>query len=194
MRSAARKMSYTRDRATGLAETILTVPLTRGSSTKFFPVISPTALTTPSMSALTKLSVTRSASADHAGPMQTAMASHKIPVRNQQRCISPLEHLSSADGRTSIAGAWRSRYDGTAFPRPDERLAHPAALEYDVIGAHFGEAHTCFDLPAFADRNSRLRVDPQHRIARLGARGGHDPEQGNCRSPRCSAVPLDAAE
>src|SRR5687768_4575872 len=39
---------------------MLIVPLMRGSSMKFFRVISLTAFTTPSISALTKLSVTRS--------------------------------------------------------------------------------------------------------------------------------------
>src|SRR5487761_2799378 len=85
----------------GLAETILTVPLTRGSRTKFFPVISLTAFTTPSMSALTKLSVTRSGPlgraaeraasvgavpADQAWPAQANATMHTNPVRNQ-RCF-----------------------------------------------------------------------------------------------------------
>ena len=47
-------------RGTGLLDTMLTVPFTRGSMMKFLPVISPIALTTVSISALTKLSITPS--------------------------------------------------------------------------------------------------------------------------------------
>ena len=99
-RMADRNTSYTRALDIGLAETILIVPLTRGSSTKFFPVISLTAFTTPSISALTKLSVTssgpvgraaapapgRSAGAVSAAQVwapATAMAKHRKPVRKQ---------------------------------------------------------------------------------------------------------------
>src|SRR6478735_6220232 len=60
MRSAESSVGYTRLRGTGRADTMLTVPFTRGSTMKLRPVISATALTTASMSALTKLSVTAS--------------------------------------------------------------------------------------------------------------------------------------
>ena len=51
---------------TGLSETMFTVPVTRGSRMKFFPVCPPTALMTETMSAFTKLSVTFSSSAARA--------------------------------------------------------------------------------------------------------------------------------
>src|SRR5687768_2635229 len=66
-RRADRNTSYTDERGIGFAETMLIVPLTRGSIMKFFRVISLTAFTTPSISALTKLSVTPSRLASGAG-------------------------------------------------------------------------------------------------------------------------------
>ena len=61
MRSADSRIGYTWSRGTGLAEVMITVPLTRGSMMKFLPVSSPTALITEGMSALTKLRTTGSA-------------------------------------------------------------------------------------------------------------------------------------
>ena len=48
---------------TGLSETMLTVPVTRGSRMKFLPVCCPIVLITDWMSALTKLTVIFSSSA-----------------------------------------------------------------------------------------------------------------------------------
>ena len=48
------------ERVTGFSVTRLTVPFTRGSTMKFLPVAWPTAFTTDSRSALTKLSETSS--------------------------------------------------------------------------------------------------------------------------------------
>src|SRR5689334_20458365 len=58
MRSADSNVGNTRLRGTGRDDTMLTVPFTRGSTRKLRPVMSATALTTASMSALTKFSVT----------------------------------------------------------------------------------------------------------------------------------------
>ncbi len=62
-RSAESSVGTTSERGTGRDETMLTVPLTFGSTTKVLPVISATARTTASTSALTKLSVTGSSAA-----------------------------------------------------------------------------------------------------------------------------------
>src|SRR6185312_7430441 len=58
MRNADSSVGNTRLRGTGRDDTMLTVPFTRGSTRKLRPVMSATALTTASMSAFTKLSVT----------------------------------------------------------------------------------------------------------------------------------------
>ena len=80
-RKADTNTSYTSDRDMGLEEMMLTVPLTRGSRTKFRPVISLTALTTPSMSAFTKLSVTSSGLAGRTADWDSGAAVRSAPAR-----------------------------------------------------------------------------------------------------------------
>src|SRR3989304_9244485 len=63
MRNADKSSGYASDEGHGLPDTALIVPLTRGSSRKFLPVIWETALITDSISALTKFSVTLSSAA-----------------------------------------------------------------------------------------------------------------------------------
>src|SRR4030095_10616772 len=84
-RSADSRVGYTRLFGTGRAEMMLTVPLILGSSTKLRPVISETAFTTASMSALTKFSVTTS-SAAAAGPEARQHPARKAAIlrRNQR--------------------------------------------------------------------------------------------------------------
>jgi hypothetical protein len=86
--------------ARGRADTMFTVPFTRGSTTKLRPVISPTAFTTASMSALTKLSVTMSASwAEAAAPVP--IQARRNSVRNharQRRAIQPVAQWPASAG------------------------------------------------------------------------------------------------
>src|SRR5262245_57382392 len=74
-------MSYAADSGTGCVETMLTVPLTRGSSRKLRFSIWPTAVATDSMSALTKFSVTRSSSA---APTGAASSAHSSAMRTRR--------------------------------------------------------------------------------------------------------------
>ena len=86
---------------------MLIVPLTLGSIMKLRPVISATALTTASMSALTKLSVTVSSggAATGAKPAQNANASadeHASPRRpwtRVRRCAAAAYAVSWSNGR-----------------------------------------------------------------------------------------------
>jgi len=71
---------------------MLTVPLILGSSTKLRPVISDTAFTTASMSALTKLSVTTSSSAAVA---VRAAASRTASAAPRQRNRAPAANNES---------------------------------------------------------------------------------------------------
>jgi hypothetical protein len=86
-RSADSSVGYTRLFGTGRAEMMLIVPLTRGSIRKFLPVISATAFTTASMSALTKLSVTVSSAAARAGVV-AGKAAHRAN-RSATRACQP---------------------------------------------------------------------------------------------------------
>jgi len=88
-RNEERNTSYTSALGNGSAETMLIVPLTRGSITKFLPVTSLTTFTTPSISALTKLSITASGFSceftGHAGDMATAIADQSSAVLNDTK-------------------------------------------------------------------------------------------------------------
>ncbi len=93
-RRADRSVGYTADLGTGRAETMLITPFTRGSTTKLRPVISDTALTTASMSALTKLSVTVS-SAPKAGDTSTRLANRNARSRS---IFMGMEHFGRRRG------------------------------------------------------------------------------------------------
>ena len=70
-----------------IAETIVTVPLTRGSTMKLLPVISATALTTASMSALVKFSVTASSWATAGRPSSAAARARTASRRRGRRAV-----------------------------------------------------------------------------------------------------------
>ena len=94
-RSADSNVGYTRLFGTGRAEMMLIVPLILGSRMKLRPVISDTALTTDSMSALTKLRVTVSSCARAGGtrPSQAQATASAAPAsarrRDTRRLASP---------------------------------------------------------------------------------------------------------
>jgi hypothetical protein len=66
---------------TGFSETMLTVPVTRGSRMKFFPVCWPTVLITDWMSAFTKLTVIFSFSSDDGAAWPNADPARRRPSR-----------------------------------------------------------------------------------------------------------------
>jgi len=102
-RNADSSVGYTSSRGTGRADTILTVPLILGSRMKLRPVISAAALTTASMSALTKLRVTVSSAADEAmASANSAPAASLAAQRRQLRSGSGLRFGAGPAGRAGI--------------------------------------------------------------------------------------------
>src|SRR5512132_92761 len=106
---------------------MLVVPLTRGSTRKLRPVISPTAFTTASMSALTKFSVTVSASCASAAGASSTHVQNSAEATIPRRRNSAREQASaSADtaqrgaGRTNlITGKDAAPTDGGLSAEPD---------------------------------------------------------------------------
>src|SRR6185503_17348099 len=135
-RSAERKMSYAADTGTGCDETMLTVPFTRGSSRKLRFTIWPIAVATASMSAFTKLSVTRSSSAARAQnasaklkkkmrlaaptalqlhAFERAVVAHHHVVR-----VHFLQHVAAGDGFADVGAARLSVEEEHGVSRRDQ--------------------------------------------------------------------------
>ena len=90
---------------TGLSETILTVPVTRGSRMKLRPVCCPIVLITAWMSALTKLTVNLSspgANAGVAGAGAVAGACASVPVAASARATQPPTMRAFAEVRNFV--------------------------------------------------------------------------------------------
>src|SRR6185369_8199475 len=134
---------------------MFTVPLTRGSRAKFFPVMSAMDFTTPSMSALTKLGVTVSGSAapaGDAGARQTNSATAAVTTVIQARSTIPrvlpvtvirlrsirLRRRVGRQGRLGRRGHHRQRCGGrrAAFLGQGQALAHATTVEDDMIAVH----------------------------------------------------------
>src|SRR4249919_2389737 len=98
---------------------MLTVPLILGSRMKLRPVISAAALTTASMSALTKFSVTVSSAADAViARTSRAAAAHRAAPKKQLRRYSGLSSEAGPARLTAIGsggGPWE------ATPRRNDR-------------------------------------------------------------------------
>src|SRR5262245_24533430 len=146
-------MSYAADGGTGRDETILTVPLTRGSIRKLRRDIWPMAFATASMSALTKLSMTGSSAArtPKAASART-MRTTRLPAgiapcagRRVERYAAPLEREAlqrAAAAHHHVVGIHLAHHQ-LADRFSDSGRARPAVLGEDRApgGEHADEAH-----------------------------------------------------
>ena len=106
---------------------MLTVPLTRGSTTKLRPVMSATAVTTASISALTKFSVTVVRDVGPAG--RRAEAGRQGRLRRAARAARPDASATSMAARANDSRGERGETRRTRDGGPDRRAGGPSGSE-----------------------------------------------------------------
>src|SRR5690606_35155428 len=109
MRNAASSMEYAVDASTGISETRVRGPRTRGSTTKFLPVKAARARTTPCRSASTKLSIV-------VGPWERRSATG---AEGEARRLPVLGAVSGHDALGGVTGRLAAPPAGSDFvPEP----------------------------------------------------------------------------
>src|SRR5512144_912270 len=141
---------------------MLTLPLTRGSGTELRPVISETALTTASMSALTKLSVTGSSAARAAGISATVRVTTSKAAKATAHNPRP-KLRRRPPGWMSLESLVGNRLDGSKIDRDPPGVSARGKLHESARAAGFHGDRAFYGIIARAPRGFRERNEKSKR-------------------------------